>query len=468
MRRGVRLLAAKQAHDPPPPALKNRFCDLPCEEPEVESEAHSEEDGSDRGADVGSASHQSAKETTVPAHISSVAEDNEHELLRFDGKINGHRATILVDSGSTHDFISERFVDRHKLMAVSSSDTLNVTLADGTATTRPRKSVGPVRLVIDRLGEDQCFTVFPLAQYDVILGKPWLTRNNPDINFKTNEMKLENEIIQMTSEPSPQNCPSSSPAIESLMISGTQAKHALRSGAQGYLAWVSTVEQDTSKVKPTCSEQQLAHELEDLLSEYQDLFPDELPDALPPERSVDHEIDVECGAKPPSRPAYRLPKPELDELQKQIAELLEKGFLKPSKSPYGAPVFFVKKADGSLRMVCDWRDLNKITIKNKACLPNIDDLFDTVQGSAYFSKLDLRSGYNQIRIKAEDIPKTAINTPFGHFEFSVMGFGLTNAPATFQSLMNSIMQPYLRKFVVVFLDDILVFTRTWEDHIRDT
>ena len=141
----------------------------------------------------------------------------------------------------------------------------------------------------------------------------------------------------------------------------------------------------------------------------------------------------------------------MDELQKQITEMLKRGFIEPSKSPYGAPVFFVKISDGSLRMVCDWRQLNRITIKNKACLPNIDDLFDTVHGSCFFTKLDLRSGYNQIRIEEEDVPKTAINTSFGHFQYRVMGFGLTNAPATFQSLMNSILQPYLRRFVVVFL-----------------
>ena len=116
-------------------------------------------------------------------------------------------------------------------------------------------------------------------------------------------------------------------------------------------------------------------------------------------------------------------------------------------------------------MVCDWRDLNRITIKNQACLPNIDDLFDAVQGSTYFTKLDLRSGYNQIRIEEAAIPETAINTPFGHFQFTVMGFGLTNAPATFQTLTNTILQPYLRKFVVVFLDDILIFSKPWKDHL---
>jgi len=196
------------------------------------------------------------------------------------------------------------------------------------------------------------------------------------------------------------------------------------------------------------------------------VLPSALPPELPPKRFVDHEIKVEAGSTPPSRAAYRLPKPEMDELHDQLSALLEKGYIEPSKSPYGAPVFFVKKADGSLRLVCDWRDLNRITVKNKACLPNIDDLFDAVQGSAYFSKLDLHSGYNQIRILPEDAPKTAINTPFGHFQFRVMGFGLTNAPATFQSMMNDVLRPYLRKFVVVFLDDIMIFSKTWDEHLE--
>ena len=132
-------------------------------------------------------------------------------------------------------------------------------------------------------------------------------------------------------------------------------------------------------------------------------------------------------------------------------------------------MFFIKKADGTFRLVCDWRELNKITVKNEACLPNIDDLFDTIQGSKYFSKLDLRSGYNQVRIREEDVHKTVFNTPLGHFQFKVMGFGLCNAPATFQSLMTQILRPYLRKLVVVFLDDILIFCSYWKeplDHVR--
>ena len=186
-------------------------------------------------------------------------------------------------------------------------------------------------------------------------------------------------------------------------------------------------------------------EITQLLEKHKKCFLKQLPLQLPPERPVSHEITVEQGSAPPSRPPYRLSEPELDELRKQLESLMNHGFIEPSSSPYGAPVFFAKKSDGSLRLVCDWRPLNKITTKVQACLPNIDDLFDTVRGEQYFSKLDLMSGYHQVRIKQEDIPKTAINTPFGHYQFRDMGLGLTNAPATFTALMNSVFRPFIRE-----------------------
>ncbi len=218
------------------------------------------------------------------------------------------------------------------------------------------------------------------------------------------------------------------------------------------------------KDKSEDEEKQLQLCQRQMLSAYRDVFPDELPPGLPPSRDIDHRIELIPGSVPPSRPTYRLSAAELEELRKQLAELTAAGFIQPSKSPFGAPILFVKKKDGSMRMCVDYRALNNITIKNSYPLPRIDELFDRLQGAKYFSKIDLRSGYHQIRIAEEDVPKTAFRTRYGHFEFLVLPFGLTNAPATFMHLMHQAFRPYLDEFVLVFLDDILIYSKTMQEH----
>ncbi|GJW21397.1 putative reverse transcriptase domain-containing protein [Tanacetum coccineum] len=197
--------------------------------------------------------------------------------------------------------------------------------------------------------------------------------------------------------------------------------------------------------------------------DFPEVFPKELP-GLPPPRQVEFRIYQVPGAAHVMRASYRLAPSEMKELSVQLQELLEKGFIHSSLSPWGAPVLFVKKKDGSFRMCIDYRELNKLTIKNRYPLPRIDDLFDQLQGSSMYSKIDLRSGYHQLRIKEEDIPITAFRTRYGHFEFQVMPFGLTNAPAVFMDLMNRVCKPYLDKFVIVFIDDILVYSKDEEEH----
>ncbi|GJX68339.1 putative reverse transcriptase domain-containing protein [Tanacetum coccineum] len=206
-------------------------------------------------------------------------------------------------------------------------------------------------------------------------------------------------------------------------------------------------------------------QLEDVpvIRDFPEAFPEELP-GLPPPRQVEFRIDQVPGAAPVARAPYRLAPSEMKELSIQLQELLEKGFIRPSSSPWGAPVLFVKKKDGSFRMCIDYRELNKLTIKNRYPLPRIDDLFDQLQGSSVYSKIDLRSGYHQLHIKEEDIPITAFRTRYGHFEFQVMSFGLTNAPAVFMDLMNRVCKPYLDKFVIVFVDDILIYSKDDEEH----
>ncbi|GJT51453.1 putative reverse transcriptase domain-containing protein [Tanacetum coccineum] len=170
------------------------------------------------------------------------------------------------------------------------------------------------------------------------------------------------------------------------------------------------------------------------------------------------------GAAPVARAPYRLAPSKMKELSEQLKELSDKGFIRPSSSPWGAPVLFVKKKDGSFRMCIDYRELNKLTVKNRYPLPRIDDLFDQLQGSSVYSKIDLRSGYHQLRVREEDIPKTAFRTRYGHYEFQVMPFGLTNAPAVFMDLMNRVCKPYLDKFVIVFIDDILIYSKNKQEH----
>ncbi|RVX14555.1 Transposon Ty3-G Gag-Pol polyprotein [Vitis vinifera] len=235
------------------------------------------------------------------------------------------------------------------------------------------------------------------------------------------------------------------------MISALRASSLLKKGCQGFLASVVSNESDLK--------------LEDIpiVREYPDVFPEDLP-GLPPEREVEFTIDLVPGTGPMSKAPYRMAPVELKELKVQLQELLDKGFIRPSVSPWGAPVLFVKKKDGSMRLCIDYRELNKVTVRNKYPLPRIDDLFDQLQGACVFSKIDLRSGYHQLRVRGEDVPKTAFRTRYGHYEFLVMPFGLTNAPAAFMDLMNRVFKPYLDQFVVVFIDDILVYSRSREEH----
>jgi len=200
-----------------------------------------------------------------------------------------------------------------------------------------------------------------------------------------------------------------------------------------------------------------------VVCEYPDVFPEQLP-GMPPDRDIEFVIDLLPGTGPIAKRPYRMATDELNELKEQLRELQEKGYIRPSSSPWGSPVLFVRKKDGSLRMCIDYRSLNEVTIKNKYPLPRIDDLFDQLQGARYFSKIDLRSGYYQLKIRPSDVPKTAFVTRYGQYEFTVMPFGLTNAPAYFMNLMNKVFMEELDKFVVVFIDDILIYSKSAEEH----
>ena len=206
--------------------------------------------------------------------------------------------------------------------------------------------------------------------------------------------------------------------------------------------------------------------LQELVKEFRDVFPETLPKGRPPKRDVEHDIQIEEGSKPPSRPPYRLGLAEQDELEAQVKDLLPQGFIRPSSSPYGAPILFVPKKDGRWRICIDYRTLNKQTIKDRFPFPRIDTLLDRLGRAKVFSKLDLAFGYHQISMAKTSIEKTAFRTNIGHWEFLVLPFGLCNAPASFQRLMNIVFKDKLNSSIFVYLDDILIFSPSIEEHWR--
>ncbi|GBG61607.1 hypothetical protein CBR_g22405 [Chara braunii] len=211
----------------------------------------------------------------------------------------------------------------------------------------------------------------------------------------------------------------------------------------------------------------LEHAVRDLIREYHVVFPSSFSySGIPPMRDVEHSIQLVPDYRVHHHAPYRLSIPEATELKRQLEELLRLGFIKPSNSPWGAPVLFARKADETVRLCIDYRGLNRYTVKNNYPMPRSDELFDRLAGNRFFTKIDLRSGSHQIRVAVADQPKTAFRSRFGHYEFTVMPFGLTNAAATFQRAMNNIFRDILEQYVLVYLDDILVYSHTFEEHLR--
>ncbi|GJV16054.1 putative reverse transcriptase domain-containing protein [Tanacetum coccineum] len=366
--------------------------------------------------------------------------------------LNNHYASILFDTGADRSFISTAFSSLINIAPTPLENCYDVELVDG-------KLVGIDTIIrgctLNSLDHSFNIDLMPieLGSFDVIIEMDWLRRYHAVIvcDKKLVQVPYGNETLTFCGNES-----SNGRESRLTVISCSKAQEYMAKGCQVFLAQISAKkEEDKSKGK----------QIKDvpIVRDFPKVFPEDFL-GLPPARPVEFQIDLILRVTPVARAPYRLAPSKMKELSEQLQELSDKGFIRPSYSPWGAPVLFVKKKDGSFRMCIDYRELNKLTVKNHYPLPRIDDLFDQLQGSSIYSKIDLRSGYHQLRVREQDIPKTSFRTRYGHYEFQVMPFKLTNAHAVFMDLMNRVCKPYLDKFVIVFIDDILIYSKDEKEH----
>ena len=387
----------------------------------------------------------------VPARVFALSKaeaDASPSVVSGNVLIAGIPAYVIVDSGATHSFASNMYVRKLGKPLDKVGAMYTVSLPSG-KTMNSDQILRGCNILIDGRELFVDLVVLDMPDYEVILGMDWLSKYNANIDCKKKIVTFrppgKDEFLFV----------GSTQKLRTPIISAMKARRLLDSGCMGYLASVVDIDLEEES-KP---------ENIPVVCDFLDVFPEDLP-GLPPDREIEFVIDLIPGTAPISKSPYRMAPTELKELKVQLQELLDKGFIRPSFSPWGAPVLFVEKKDGTLRLCIDYRELNKVTIKNKYPLPRIDDLFDQLQGSSVFSKIDLRSGYHQLKIKDDDVQKTAFRTRYGHYEFLVMPFGLTNAPAAFMDLMNRVFKDYLDQFVIVFIDDILIYSRSMDEHVE--
>ncbi|MCH83009.1 hypothetical protein A2U01_0003823, partial [Trifolium medium] len=350
----------------------------------------------------------------------------EYHTMKIEGTLEGIDVVVLVDSGASHNFISSQITAALGL-PITPMAAKRIKLGDGHKVVSLGMCKG-VRLNLGQIEVEVDALVLDLGGLDVILGVSWLcTLGQVMMDWKALSMKFEHKGKTIMLQ-------GATKAKQGFLNSFLEDSHSERNGEW----WLKNLE---NRIK---QEVVVNVTLRDLLNQYSEVFQEHI--RLPPERSQVHQIKLFADQGPVSVRPYRYPHHQKEEIERQVSELLEAGVIRPSMSAFSSPIILVKKKDGSWRMCVDYRALNKATIPDKYPIPIVDELLDELFGAAVFSKIDLKSGYHQIRVKEEDVHKTAFRTHNGHYEYLVMPFGLMNAPATFQSTMNDIFRPFLRKF----------------------
>ncbi|KAL4379488.1 hypothetical protein GQ457_02G040490 [Hibiscus cannabinus] len=372
---------------------------------------------------------------------------SSYKTMRVLATIGAHTTVVLIDSGSTHNFISNKMATMLQLPVIPTKS-FNVKVANG----EPLQCHGRFENVpIHLQGIPFVLTLYalPLSGLDLVLGIHWLEQLGTVVcNWKqlTMEFQWNNETHKL------QGLHTTTIQPATMKVITKEARHG---GSMFAIALQSTIDLNASPINP---------EMRNLLDQFEDIFHE--PSQLPPRRDIAHHINLQEGTDPINVRPYRYAHFQKAEIEKQVHDMLKSGLIRPSTSPFSSPVLLVKKKDGSWRFCTDYRALSAVTIKDRFPIPTVDDMLDELYGATYFTKIDLRAGYLQVRVHEPDIHKTAFRTHNGHFEYLVMPFGLCNAPSTFQAIMNFIFRPYLRKFILVFFDDILIYSLDWNMHLE--
>ena len=409
-----------------------------------------------------------------------------YNIFKSTCTINGRVCTFIIDSG--RNIISEAAVRKLELPIENHPQPYSLYwLHHGVDLGVTHRALVPFS--IGPLYKDRCyFDIAPMDVAHLVFGRPWEYDRKIIHDGAKNTYKFTWETHQIVLLPSPDlSCnpsppkdeqksrpsafsrlldpppsvfsrlsnPPSSPQFPQLLYSYDEVEEEFKLEGVAFLLLTAPISSQQSKTAPP---------FENLIKEFRDVFPDELPDGLPPLRDIQHHIDLTPGATLPHRPHYRMSPTEHEELRRQVEELLKRGYIRESLSPCAVQALLIPKKDGSWRMCVDSRAINKITVRYPFPIPRLDDLLDQIGTASIFSKIDLKSGYHQIRIRPGDEWKTAFKTREGLFEWLVMPFGLSNAPSTFMRIMNQVLRPFIGKFVVVYFDDILIFSKSVAEH----
>jgi hypothetical protein len=372
----------------------------------------------------------SSEELTPTISCNALARISTPQTLKIEGYVKKKKVIVLIDSGSTHNFIHYKLAKDLNCF-VYPTPKFQVMIVDGGTINFSRKC-NKINLTMGEYVMNIPMISIPMGGADVVLGIQWLQSlgimafNFQEIFMKFSLEGKEIELRGITGKPSK-------------VISSNGMKKLLKKGHRGVNAQLCSLDVQTSKPS-------IPLDLQGIIDKNSKVFED-IPKGLPPTRNHDHDIHLIPGSVPPNIRPYRYPYAQKSEIERMVEEMLKASIIRPSQSSYSAPVVMVFKKDGTWCMCPDYRELNKITIKDNFPILVIDELLDELHGEIYLTKLDLHSGYHHIIMKEEDIPKTTFRTHESHYEFLVMPFGLTNAPSTFQGLMNSIFKLFLRKFV---------------------